>query len=149
MKTEAPRLEDRRWSAGCLVEVVLMSASGQSIKRSTRRPLHALLFSQHDQVKPFYPLTSPGRLAKKFQAGVDAGIVREAAHRYPRRKIGPPVVRRQGANNGLQRHAGVGWRVLHEEILPALSPASGRYRTSRPSYLRASETARRRPIRMP
>jgi hypothetical protein len=72
---------------------------------STRRRLYPSLFPQHDQVESFHLLTSPGRPAKKFQTGADAGVVREAAHRYPDGKVGPPVVRFQSANNRLERNA--------------------------------------------
>ena len=96
-------------------------------KCSPRRPLSAFFIPQHEQVKSFHLRTSPGRTAKKFQAGADAGVVREAAHRDLDAKLGPPVMRFQGANNRLQRDAvqaiarlgGVGWGVVHGKSLSA------------------------------
>src|SRR5690606_24588022 len=72
---------------------------------SPRRLLLAGRLAQHVQIEPFHLFAGPRRLAQKFQAGVDTGVMREAAHRHPHCEIGPSVMGLEGANDGLQRHA--------------------------------------------
>jgi hypothetical protein len=68
-------------------------------------PLLALLVAQHEEVKAFDFLASPRCFSQKFQAGVHAGVVREAANRDARAQVVPAIVVGQLGDDGLKGQA--------------------------------------------
>lgn len=73
--------------------------------RLFKRLLHPPDFPQHEQIKAFHLLPGPRSLAKKLQAGADAGVEREAANGNSPRKFVPPVMSLEGADHRFQGDA--------------------------------------------
>lgn len=56
-------------------------------------------------IHALHPLARPLRLAEKREAGFDAGVIHETAHRQTTGEFGPPMPFDKGGDDLLQRHA--------------------------------------------
>jgi hypothetical protein len=96
--------------------------------------LRSSVLSQRQQIEVLHLFASPRCLAKKAQAGRNAGVVREAADWDSSCEFIPSIVGLQGTNHGFQCHAmqGVarllGWRwwIGHGAIVTGLPSCRGR-----------------------
>ena len=60
---------------------------------------------QHKQIEPFHPVSGPGGLAQKLEAGLDAWVMGKASNRNTLSKFRPAEIGLQLANNGFKCEA--------------------------------------------
>lgn len=65
----------------------------------------AFLFAQHEQIQAFYFVAGPWRFAKKFQARIHAGVVREAANWDANSQLIPAKIIGQLRDHGFEGDA--------------------------------------------